>query len=156
MLKTSLVNALRILLFFLILISASLIFIAIIAPARQTIVGYPVGESEYKLLGHICHQYPTRCIWILNRPMALCTRCIFGYFGLIIGLLKIFKIGPFVSCWRIAALGFIIFIISIIDPVCQLLTNYESSNFARAITGSIGGFALSLILFPFQQTRRPT
>jgi uncharacterized membrane protein len=138
----------------LMIIAIMLVLMAVAAPTLQTIFGYPAGEKEYALLSNICHQYPTRCIWILDRPMALCTRCLFGYLGLIAGMILIVSSTSFALSRRHVLFGIVLFLIAVIDPVIQLLTNYESSNFVRAITGLLGGFAMTWILFPFQTTRR--
>lgn len=140
----------------LMIIPIVLVFTAFSAPAVQTLIGYPAGEREYALLSKICHQYPTRCIWILHRPMALCARCLFGYLGLLAGMALIIGSTSFTLSWKRAVFGILLLLIAIIDPLIQLLTGYESSNFVRAVTGLFGGLAITWILFPFQTTRRST
>jgi hypothetical protein len=59
--------------------------LAIYAPAAQALAGYPAGEVAYRMLFSICHQYPLRCFWFLDHPMALCARCTGAYLGIAAG-----------------------------------------------------------------------
>lgn len=120
-------------------------FLAVFAPIIQEVKGYPAGESIYALFRPICHQYPTRSLWIFDRPWALCTRCSFGYLG--IAIASIFL--KLKASYRIRALlGFLLLAVVAIDPLFQLLTLYESTNILRILTGLIGGCAVFLILYP--------
>jgi hypothetical protein len=49
-----------------------LVLMSLWAPVVQSSRGYPAGEGAYRALTHICHQYPSRCVWVAGRPMALC------------------------------------------------------------------------------------
>jgi len=135
----------KILRFLFFIIFFSLFAIGFIAPLAQTYWGYPAGEKFYTLLSPICHQYPTRCLWVFGQPTALCARCEFGYLGVAIAALFLKIKSPY---WKRLLLGAFILGIAIIDPVLQLLKFYESTNIARTITGIIGGAAVFLIIYP--------
>ena len=38
-----------------------------------------------EILGMLCHQIPERCFSITGRPIALCTRCLGIYLGIVLG-----------------------------------------------------------------------
>jgi uncharacterized membrane protein len=135
------------------LASISIVMAAAFAPIYQELHGFPSGEKVYSILGHVCHQYPTRSVWILNRPMALCTRCVFGYTGLFIYTIALVYASNLKPKWSRIALGFSLLGLAVIDPLVQLLTVYESTNITRAISGMIGGTAFGMIILPFKSRR---
>lgn len=123
----------------------ALCFLGFLAPIYQAYWGYPAGEKFYSMLSHICHQYPTRCIWVFGHPTALCTRCEFGYLGISLSALLCRLSIPYK---KRLLLGVLVLCLSIIDPILQLLKYYESTNVSRAITGFTGGMAVFLIIYP--------
>lgn len=120
--------------------------LAISAPVIQTAFGYPNGEGIYTFLSPICHQYPTRSVWILNRPFALCSRCFSGYLGLGIGFLLISS--QYKYLWRLF-FGVLFLIPGMLDGLIQLWTSYESTNIIRFLTGLSGGLGVFYIIYPF-------
>lgn len=128
------------------LISFLLIYFAILAPIFQYLFGFPSGEFFYKLLSPICHQYPTRCLFLFEHPSALCARCLFGYFGLLIAALFIQLPYRFHVRFKI---GLLLLTVAVTDPLIQLFTVYESNNLIRIFSGLIGGIAFFLIINPF-------
>lgn len=134
---------LRILLSFFFL---ALPLLAISAPIIQTTFSYPNGEGIYSFLSPICHQYPTRSFWILNRPFALCSRCFSGYLGLGIGF---FAIRSQYKYFKRLIFGIALIIPGVLDGLFQLWTNYESTNIIRFLTGLSGGLGVFYIIFPF-------
>ena len=125
----------------------SLSLLAISAPVIQTVIGYPNGEGIYSLLSPICHQYPTRSFWILDRPFALCSRCFSGYLGLSIGFLLISYKATYYKrfLWGVTYL-----IPGVLDGLLQLWTSYESTNIMRFFTGLSGGVGIFFIIYPFK------
>lgn len=115
------------------------------APFIQEIKGYPAGENIYTLFSPICHQYPTRCFWIFEKPWALCARCASGYLGLAVAALLS---KPFLPFWKRSLIGLILVGIAAVDPILQLLGFYESNNVLRLITGLIGGYGAFMIVYP--------
>ncbi len=136
-------STIRIILGYLIL---SLSILAISAPILQSILGYPTGESIYSFLSPICHQFPTRSFWIMNRPFALCSRCFGGYLGLALGLMIIKNTTNYKKS---ALLGIAILFPGVFDGVFQLYTKYESTNILRFITGLSGGVGMFLIFLSY-------
>ena len=122
-----------------------LAFASFIAPIIQTYFGYPTGEGIYSFLSPICHQYPTRSFWIVNRPFALCSRCFSGYLGLGFGLLFIHQ---YFKCFKNIIFGILLLIPGIADGLLQLWTEYESTNILRFITGALGGLGVFYIICP--------
>ncbi len=120
---------------------------ALSAPIIQSSFGYPSGESIYSDLSPICHQYPTRSFWIMNRPMALCSRCFGGYFGVGFGLLLI---STKMKYLKSLVVGVLLVIPGILDGLIQLGTQYESTNIIRFSTGLIGGIGVLFLFFPFK------
>lgn len=125
--------------------------LSIIAPVQQTIQGYPKGERIYSLLSPICHQYPTRSFWIMDRPFALCSRCVSGYLGLSLGLFfPVFNLKYFTR----VMVGGILLIPGIADGLLQYYTGYESINALRFITGLLGGIGIAFIMIPIFNYKR--
>jgi len=83
----------------------------------------------------------------MERPFALCTRCFSGYLGL--GIAMIF-IRPNYFYFRRLLIGMLLLLPGVLDGVIQLLTDYESNNFTRALTGLVAGVGLYFILCPFK------
>ena len=133
------------------IIFGTIFILAIIAPVIQTIYGFPKGENIYKLLSPICHQYPTRSLWILERPFALCARCFGGYIGLSFSAMLLVSKSKYINR---AGIGLLLTFPGIIDGIYQAITNYESSNVIRFTTGLIGGIGLFLIINPFKIKQR--
>jgi uncharacterized membrane protein len=124
------------------------IFISIIsaiAPITQSVFDYPKGENIYSLLSPICHQYPTRSFWIMNRPFALCSRCFGGYLGLGLSFLIIHSNLKYI---KRLILGLLLLTPGILDGFFQLITRYESINIIRFITGLCAGVGLFYMIYP--------
>jgi uncharacterized membrane protein len=124
-------------------------FLAFWAPFIQHIKGYPSGEWIYSLFSPVCHQYPTRCFWIFERPWALCARCSSAYLGIAIAAV-LFR--PRLSFLRRAILGVFLISIAVIDPILQSRGFYESNNFLRLLTGIVGGFGMFSLVYPIPIT----
>jgi len=116
------------------------------APIVQNLWGYPSGEIIYHKMACICHQYPTRCIWVGGRPTALCARCTAAYFGVFVAAMAARH-----NCrWQKRFfIGAVLLAVAVLDPVRQLLTNEESTLVARITLGFVGGIGVFLFMFPF-------
>ena len=127
--------------------------LAFSAPIIQTTYGYPNGEGIYSILSPICHQYPTRSLWILNRPFALCSRCFSGYFGLGVGFLFFLSQNNYLK-----RLIFGVGLLSpgVLDGLMQLWTSYESTNIIRFFTGFSGGLGVFYTIYPFSSLKNKT
>jgi uncharacterized membrane protein len=129
----------------------SLSILALAAPIIQSHFEYPNGENIYFFLSPVCHQYPTRSLWILERPFALCARCFSGYLGLGLALL-FFRINH--NYLKRLLIGLLFLMPGVFDGLIQLLTNYESNNFFRVITGFIGGVGVHFIAYPIKSKQQ--
>lgn len=68
------------------LLSFLLILCAICGPLLEHINQFDFAYFCYKFDGYFCHQLPTKCFWIFQRPMGLCARCTGIYLGVFWGL----------------------------------------------------------------------
>jgi uncharacterized membrane protein len=123
------------------------VVLSVMAPLVQTFLGYPHGESTYRLLSPICHQYPTRSLWITGRPLALCTRCFSGYLGVSIASLLVFSSKRF---FVRVTYGLLLLMPAVLDGMLQLNTSYESVNAVRVLTGFAGGMGVFLATYPLR------
>ena len=121
-------------------------FLAISAPIYQSAIGYPNGEGIYSFLSPICHQYPTRSMWVFNRPFALCSRCFSGYIGLGIGFIFFLSQNNYL---KRLIFGIGLLVPGVLDSLIQLWTSYESTNTIRFFTGFSGGVGVFYIIYPF-------
>jgi uncharacterized membrane protein len=93
----------------------------------------------YKSLSNICRQFPSRSLWIMDRPMGLCGRCFAIYFSFSIGLLIV----PVPKAGNRILLVSFFFLPLAIDGFLQLYDLRDSTNFSRLLTGLFFGVAAS-------------
>ena len=74
--------------------------------------------------------------------MAFCARDLGLFLGLAVGMAAVLFLEPRFM-WPVVI---IMAAPLVIDGTVQLLTDYESSNFVRVITGALGGSAVALFL----------
>jgi uncharacterized membrane protein len=121
-----------------------ILLIAIIAPFLEYL-RLPISQSFYQALRPICHQWPTRCVWIFGSNTALCSRCLGFYFSL-------FLTGVFASVKRNSRLNWklslILFIPFVIDGYTQFMGWRTSNNNLRFITGFMAGVGIGLFIYP--------
>lgn len=113
--------------------------VAIYAPVAQTMLGYPSGELGYRVLFNICHQYPLRSFWILDHPMAICTRCTGGYFGVGLGAIAFLLQHERYRVGRLATFAATLFLLGVSDAILKVWTGVDTANLWRFFTGLIGG-----------------
>ena len=132
---------------------------AMAAPILQKVYGHPAGEQIYSLFWHICHQYPTRSLWILDHPFALCSRCTGGYMGIFLTAF-IFSYNSYLKNEKLRKIvkqrfffGVLLLLIGVLDGLCQALGFYDSGNLARFFSGSIGGAGVFFLFYPGKMNR---
>ena len=129
------------------------------------ILGYllypPLAPLEKaNLIGYsICHQIPDRSFHLAGHRLPLCARCTGTYLGVAIGFAAIALLGR----WRAGEMlptGMIVVMVCFIgvmgidgmNSYLYLLTGravlYQPMNWLRAVTGSLNGIALSMIVMP--------
>ena len=128
-------------------VSVVIVAVGLAAPLAQALLGHPSGEFFYDILFPICHQYPTRSIWILGQPCGLCARCLGGYVGVVMLSLLYFS-----GVLRRTNFGFFLVLsISLItfgvgDAVFKFVTGIDGSNAWRFGTGLLGGLGFAILI----------
>ncbi|MFN2157961.1 MAG: DUF2085 domain-containing protein [Anaerolineae bacterium] len=120
--------------------------------------------DKANLVGYaICHQIPERSFFLGGHRLPLCARCTGTYLGVGVGfgalaLLRRWRTGELLPTWMlvlmagfIAAMGVDGFN-SYLDLILGHPLLYEPQNWLRAVTGSLNGIALSMILMPILNT----
>jgi len=105
-----------------------------------------ISQDIYSFLHNICHQLPTRCFWIMDRPFGLCARCFGLYSSLtVISLYLIFKRTQLMH-WRYS-----IYLIApfIIEPIMEMLGVWKGTLWVRFLTGLLSGVGLIFLYFLF-------
>ncbi|HEX54725.1 MAG: DUF2085 domain-containing protein [Candidatus Altiarchaeales archaeon] len=112
------------------------------------------GQSVYSFIIYsafslVCHQMPERSFFVFGHKLAVCARCTGMYSGFVIAAI-LFPLFRGIDCEEIPNPWFLI--ISLIpmalDGGIQLITDYESNNMLRFITGLIFGYTSIFYLLP--------
>ncbi len=122
--------------------------ISILAPIFEEYGFYSISNQFYGILSNICHQYPTRSLWIMKRPMGLCSRCFAIYASFSMSLIFIPKPK---EKWSIG-LVCLLFLPLISDGLLQYYSISESFNLIRLITGTLFGIGASIVYAYFALT----
>jgi uncharacterized membrane protein len=102
----------------------------------------PLARVMYTIGDMYCHQIPERSLFLNDNQMPFCSRDLGIFIGLVAGMLLAILLNI-----RIPILLFLLTLIPMgIDGSLQLLTDYESSNMLRLITGFIAGAGVSFIM----------
>jgi uncharacterized membrane protein len=128
----------------------------------------PLEKAD--LIGYsICHRIPNRSFHYGGRQLPLCARCTGTYLGIVIGFVAL----AVLRRWRAGEMlrtGWIVLMVSFIgimgvDGLNSYLSLfpsmphlYEPQNWLRALTGSLNGIALTMIVWPvfnFTLWKRP-
>jgi uncharacterized membrane protein len=131
--------------FYLILVPALLFgylaIISLLAPILEEYYSYSISNYFYKLLSNICHQYPSRSLWIMKRPMGLCSRCFAIYASFSICLIVL----PLLRNRKHIVLSCFLFLPLILDGLLQYYHIRQSDNFIRVLSGVLFGVAASTV-----------
>ena len=143
------------------LVSGLFLLLTIILPFFLDKTGFVSIISD--LFGIICHQNPERSIFVLGNSMPLCARC----FGMAVGTFAACCVGVLLTpvgsffdrCMTyfhlpkeeknlkyLAIILMILMVPMMADGFIQLLTDYESTNVLRVMTGTIFGYARGVLL----------
>lgn len=105
-----------------------------------------ISADFYAALRPICHQWPTRCLWVFGSNTALCTRCLGIFAGLLLtGIFLAIKQQKRIL-WKTAIF---MNLPAFIDGYSQLKDWRMSNNFLRLGTGLLAGIGAGAFLFPF-------
>lgn len=105
----------------------------------------PFAQSIYRILRSLCHQIPSRCFWIWDSNLGLCSRCfcLFAAFSLVLPFLFFFnkKFKKKYILWP----SIVLILPILIDGTISTLTRHISNNITRSITGTLCGVGFCLI-----------
>jgi uncharacterized membrane protein len=130
------------------LLFGGLAIISILAPIFEECGFYSISNPFYNILSNICHQYPTRSLWVMNRPMGLCSRCFALYASFSLSLIFI----PKPREKRSIGLACLFSLPLISDGLLQYYGIRESANLARVASGTLFGVGASIVYACFALT----
>lgn len=90
-----------------------------------------------------CHQRPERSFFVKGYQMPVCARCEGELIGILAALIAVWFLRP--SYWLMA----VMMVPMAADGLIQGLTEYESTNWRRLITGILFGFGITMIVIMF-------
>ena len=90
-----------------------------------------------------CHQRPERSFFVKGYQMPVCARCEGELTGILAALIAVWFLRP--PYWLMG----ILMVPMIADGLIQGLTEYESTNWRRLITGILFGFGITMIVIMF-------
>lgn len=104
--------------------------------------------NEYQLthsaLARICHQFPSRCLYVFDANMGLCSRCFSVYSTLFLSSICFIFIETKTSWKRRSAIAIALTIPLIVDGITQLYNLRVSNNYIRLVTGIMAGLGISI------------
>jgi uncharacterized membrane protein len=99
-------------------------------------------KSIYDSGDSMCHQKETRTLLVNGNQMPYCSRCTALFWGLALGVAIVVFIRVELKLWwligGLVPMG--------VDGGLQLITNYESNNLFRIITGGLAGVVTGLAI----------
>jgi uncharacterized membrane protein len=115
--------------------------ISLLAPIFEEYFFYTISNHFYNVLSGICHQFPSKSLWIVNRPMGLCSRCftLYASFSISILFVPLFKKDK-----DIFIISFLLLPL-ILDGLFQYYGIRGSNNLTRIFSGILFGVAASVI-----------
>ncbi|MCR4292395.1 MAG: DUF2085 domain-containing protein [Candidatus Kuenenia sp.] len=130
-------------------ISAMLFISSIAAPVLESF-RMPQANIIYYCLKYICHQIPSRCLWICGSNAGLCARC-FGIY-LSFSICMIFAFFRIFNCSKKHIVLGVFFIFPLLaDGAIATITHYTSNNLLRIATGILFGFGAGLLVLSVKQ-----
>jgi len=101
-------------------------------------------RSAYRLL---CHGIPERCIVLFGRTSAVCVRCTGIYLSIFMGCALVYPLLRQRMAWKsLIAVSIAATIIMSLHWLLELTGIISPSPLLQALTGSVWGMALSLLL----------
>ncbi len=105
----------------------------------------PLSSLVYQAGDLLCHQKEERSLFLNGNQMPVCARDAGLFLGVPLGFLALLLVPYRAPLWAIVALG----APTVIDGGVQLLTDYESTNLIRLVTGTAAGAGLALLMMYF-------
>jgi uncharacterized membrane protein len=123
-----------------------LLLIALLCPIFE-FQRSPLAPICYNFLKNFCHQIPSRCLWVLDSNVGLCSRCFSFYLSFIVW--SIFLISSkkqyLINFKKTFPVGLTMVFPLIADGSVQLVTNYPGNNCLRLVTGILAGLGIALL-----------
>jgi uncharacterized membrane protein len=115
--------------------------ISLLAPIFEEYYFYSISNHFYNVLSGICHQFPSKSLWIVNRPMGLCSRCfaLYALFSASMLFIPLFKKDK-----NIFIISFLLLPL-ILDGLFQYYGIRGSDNLTRIFSGILFGVSASVI-----------
>ena len=114
----------------------------------------PFAAAIYWLGDSNCHQMSSRSYYLNGNEMPFCARDLGLFVGLVLGMVLVLVL-KFRVPLLVVVLGFVPMAL---DGGIQLLTDYESTNLVRLLTGTLAGvsvaFLIHLIALNIRESRR--
>lgn len=123
---------------------------------------HPLDKAD--LIGYsICHRIPDRSFFFAGRQLPLCARCTGTYLGIAVGMIILLVLGR-LRAGQMLTPPFLVIMVGFvaimgIDGLNSYLTLwdnlptlYRPQNWLRAVTGSLNGMALVMIVWPVFNT----
>jgi len=103
-------------------------------------------SSGYHFFSRLCHQDPSRSLFIFGHPLAVCARCSMIYFGFLTGMI-------IAGFWYPEHMNFrlwfsVIVFPMVLDVVLDLIGLHRTTMMTRVITGVIFGVGSGFLLTP--------
>jgi|Deesub1362B_J571_1020462.scaffolds.fasta_scaffold04145_6 uncharacterized membrane protein len=124
-------------------LSVLILLTGVLAPVLEYMKVYELSTALYRTLGAICHQLPTRCIWIFNRPMGICSRDSGIYLGIFLSGIIFLKKRNLFSPW------YGVFIIPMMIDISAKILDWHSNKLIAFLTGLGGGIGFTTIVVYF-------
>lgn len=119
---------------------------AILAPYFETNFMINQYQTTYLKLGNICHQFPTRSLYIFGSNMGLCSRCFSIYLALFLSTIFLIYFDIKISFLYRCVVAFVLTIPLLVDGLTQYYNLRESNNYIRVITGIMSGLGIAIVL----------
>ena len=110
--------------------------------AEQIAEMNPLAAAIYWLGDANCHQMASRSYFLNGNQMPFCARDLGLFAGLVLGM-AVALVTQIRPRWYLVALGFFPMAL---DGVWQLLTDYESTNAVRLLTGILAGVSAAMLI----------
>ncbi len=124
-----------------------LVAFTILAPIASFLEYFRFSEGIYFIYGFLCHQMPERSFWLLNDPIAVCSRCFGIYSGLFVGAVILPAMLGLSNDRSFSPLWVIFSLIPIgIDWSLTYFGIWENTGLSRFFTGAILGSACGISL----------
>ncbi|MEP9409883.1 MAG: DUF2085 domain-containing protein [Candidatus Brocadia sp.] len=105
-----------------------------------------IAQDIYQILRLLCHQIPSRCFWIWDSNLGLCSRCFCLFASFSLGIPVFFLLNKRLKRQYLFWFSVLLIIPIIVDGTISTVTKYMSNNIIRSVTGTLYGVGFCLII----------